>query len=158
MTQDQKAILDSFFNDSYHCRDGLYSDDIYLYMRMPARITDADELRRRDKDLVRRIAELEDLAARLKVVRLAYAERYNELYSTQSYPVVSLKRQKKYGGNVYYYFSTFRRYENGQETERATKTFAGSERAAAIQHYKTYVKNHPGIIAELDMQKGKWEK
>ncbi len=158
MTQDQKVILDSFFGDNYHCRDGFYSDDIYLYMRAPARVTDADELRERDKSLSRRIAELEDLTARLKVVRLAYAERYSELYSMQSYPVVSLKRQKKYGGNVYYYFSTFRRYENGQETERDTKTFTGSERTAAIQHYKTYVKNHPGIIAELDIQKAKWEK
>ena len=158
MTQDQRAILDTFFSDNCYCRDGLYDRNLYFYMRSPAHITDVGELERQDKNLARRIAEFEDVVARLKVVRLAYAERYSELYSMQSYPVVRLKRQKRYGGNVYYYLSTFRRYENGQETEHDTKTFTGSERAAAIQHYKTYVKNHPGIIAEMDIQKGAREK
>ena len=158
MTEEQAKTLHRMFSSDAGNKNGCCEKRIWMYIASPCMITDLTRLKSNDQDVSRRIAELESLIEDLKVVRLAYAERCSQLCSTPSYPVVQLKRKKEWHGNVHYYLSTFRRYENGQETERDTKTFPGSERAAAIQEYKTYVKNHPGIIAEMDIQKGKWER
>jgi hypothetical protein len=157
MTEEQRAKVDALFKDNRKCSGDLYNDHIWICMVNPESIVDAEELNREYRSVTRSITELEELVESLKAVRTAYDERFAKLQSMPSSPVVKLWREKRCN-KVQYYFSVVKRYENGQETSGETKIFSGSMRAAAIQTYKTYVKDHPGIIAEMDIAKGRWER
>ena len=157
MTEEQRAKVDALFTDNSKCSGDLYSDHIWICIENPESIVDIEDLNREYRCATRNITELEELVESLKAVLTACDERYAKLQSMPSRPVAKLWR-KKWCNKVQYYFSVAKRYENGQETSGETKIFPGSMRAAAIQTYKTYVKDHPSIIAEMDIAKGRWEK
>lgn len=128
----------------------------YLHTFWPERVYDLGRLRDYDKEMSMRIKDLEKIIEDLKVFRRMYADRYNELCGMHSVPVVKLKRYKD--DYVTYTMTTCRRLDNGQEIEVKYKNYDGKDRRQAIADYEKYVKEHPGIIAEKDIAKGKWEK
>ncbi len=50
-----------------------------------------------------------------------------------------------------------RNLDTGAETETERTTYPGTMRSQALKDYAAYVKAHPGIIAEKDIEKSKWE-
>ena len=95
----------------------------------------------------------------LKAYRLALSERYNYLASAPQQPVVRLKRVKIYSGKVFYHLNTYtKNLLDGNEVETSSTKYTGQERSKAIKDYKSYVKSHPGITAEMQIEKPKWEK
>ena len=95
----------------------------------------------------------------LKAYRLALSERYNYLASAPQQPVVRLKRVKSYSGKVFYHLNTYtKNLLDGNEVETSSTHYTGTERSKAISDYKSYVKSHPGITAEMQIEKPKWER
>ena len=105
------------------------------------------------------IQELEAKVQQLKVYRIALAERYSYLATAPTAPVVRLTRRKAYEGKVYYDLITYsRNLLDGKEVKTSSTTFPGKERRKAIAVYNDYVKAHPGITAEIDIEKRSWER
>ena len=162
MTDRLKAMFERHYNDSIQ-----HSHHVNYYN--PAEIMDADTITLRDQwsaDELRRLTEEIEL---LKEYRAALAERYNELLTAPTVPVVRLRRHKEYyrDNKVYYYLEEITRFIDRPNSRDKTTytdqvvnctTFAGIARRDAIKAFETYKKNHPGIIAILDIEKGSWER
>ena len=114
----------------------------------------------RDQWTVDYIKDLEQEIEMLKEYRLLLSDRYNYLESATTVPVIILKREKSYYENkVYYYLIEYKRIlDTGKDIQVSSKKYPGSERKQAIADFNSYIKGHPGIIAEKDIEKGKWER
>lgn len=129
------------------------------YLLHPDDLDTTTRVKDYDKSAERIIQELEEKIRQLQVYRIALAERYNYIATAPTVPVVRLTRQKTYEGRVFYYLTTYERnLLDGKEVKTSTTTFPGKERHKAIAAYNDYVKAHPGITAEIDIEKRSWEK
>lgn len=159
MTQEQIQTIDDFFSGYGTDSNGYKSISKYYHFQKPSSIYDLKDIVKRDTEIANYINELTSQIEVLKTMRIAYAERYNELSVSPVKKAVRLKRQKSYYENkVYYYISYVDIYEDGHEEITKTDKFTGKERKTAIENYNAYVKAHPGIIADMDIEKGKWER
>lgn len=158
MTPEQdKALKDLFSRYGHPAREA----DIRItgYLLHPGDLDTTARVKDYDKSAERTIQELEEKIRQLKVYRIALAERYNYLATAPTAPVVRLTRRKTYEGKVYYDLITYNRnLLDGQEVKTSSTTFPGKERHKAIAAYNDYVKAHPGITAEMDIEKRRWEK
>lgn len=158
MTAENQARLDRLFT-----RFGSPSREaevrVNTYLVRADAIKDTERIAWNDKSAAETIQECESMIETLKAYRLSLAERYNYLETAAAVPVVRLKRRHDcFYKKVYYDLTISRRYvESGDEVEQERKTYKGTDRSQAIKDYKVYIKAHPGIIAELDIEKGKWE-
>ena len=129
----------------------------------PGRLKSYDSMAAEDiNDLLREI-EL------LKSYRAAIVERYSELLTAATVPVISLRRHKdSYTNKVFYYLEQITRYLDEPSRHGSVKTtytdhvdntttYEGKARREAIQAFEAYKKAHPGIIAILDIEKARWE-
>lgn len=122
-------------------------------------IDESERLLYYDKEAERLINTARTLIATMTEYRATLSERYNYLDTSPTVPVVRLIREKKYSGKVFYYLQIFRRnLLDNHEVQTDSITYPGTERAKAITDYKAYIKSHPGIICELKIEKGKWER
>lgn len=129
------------------------------YLLHPDDLDTTTRVKDYDKSAERIIQELEEKIRQLQVYRIALAERYNYIATAPTVPVVRLTRRKTYEGKVYYDLMTYNRnLLDGREVKTSTTTFPGKERRKAIEAYNDYVKAHPGITAEIDIEKRSWEK
>lgn len=129
------------------------------YLLRPDQLDTTARVKDYDKSAERIIQELEEKIQQLKAYRIALAERYNYLATAPTVPVVRLIRQKTYQGRVFYYLTTYERnLLDGKEVKTSTTTFPGKERHKAIAAYNDYIKAHPGIAAEIDIEKRSWER
>ena len=132
---------------------------IYIYLTHPEAINRLTEVIRYDEKAIDYIADLERKIEQLKAYRLSLSERYNYLASAPQQPVVRLKRVKSYSGKVFYHLNTYtKNLLDGNEVETSSTKYTGQERSKAINDYKSYVKSHPGILAEMQIEKPKWER
>ena len=138
-------------NKAFYSRYGSscneHNETIYIYATRPGSIYDPALLEREDQHAVRTIAELEALLAELKAHRQAVAERYQELATAPTAPVVRLERKEQLAG-IRYYLTTYRQYLDGGRVVVDRTTYHGKERHKAIAAFKEIVRSHPGIIAE----------
>ena len=113
-----------------------------------------------DKHAAYMIEELQHKIDQLKAYRLFLADRYGFLETAPSVPVVRLTRKRDYSSSkVHYYLCTYRRFVDSEtEVEESRREYPGTERNNAIKDFHAYTKAHPGIISEMDIQKGRWEK
>lgn len=158
MTKEQEQILSGFFT-----RFGSPSTNAEIRVircfQKPETLDELERVERDDHYAEETIKELEDRIRQLSTYRIALAERYNYLATAPSVPVVRLNRQKNYDGKVFYYLTTHsKNLLDGHEVQTSCKKYSGAERHTAIADYKQYVKSHPGIIAEMNIQKSKWER
>lgn len=158
MTPDQdKALKDLFSRYGHPSTEA----DIRIsgYLLRPDQLDTTARVKDYDKSAERIIQELEEKIQQLKAYRIALAERYNYLATAPTVPVVRLIRQKTYQGRVFYYLTTYERnLLDGKEVKTSTTTFPGKERHKAIAAYNDYIKAHPGIAAEIDIEKRSWER
>lgn len=158
MTPDQdKAMKDLFSRYGHPSTEA----DIRIsgYLLRPDQLDTIARVKDYDQTAERTIQELEEKIRQLKVYRIALAERYNYLATAPTVPVVRLIRQKTYQGRVFYYLTTYERnLLDGKEVKTSTTTFPGKERHKAIAAYNDYIKAHPGIAAEIDIEKRSWER
>ena len=158
MTPDQdKALKDLFSRYGHPSTEA----DIRIsgYLLRPDQLDTTARVKDYDKSAERIIQELEEKIQQLKAYRIALAERYNYLDTAPTVPVVRLIRQKTYQCRVFYYLTTYERnLLDGKEVKTSTTTFPGKERHKAIAAYNDYIKAHPGIAAEIDIEKRSWER
>lgn len=158
MTPDQdKALKDLFSRYGHPSTEA----DIRIsgYLLRPDQLDTTARVKDYDQTAERTIQELEEKIQQLKVYRIALAERYNYLATAPTVPVVRLTRRKTYESKVCYDLMTYNRnLLDGREVKTSTTTFPGKERRKAIEAYNKYVKAHPGIAAEIDIEKRSWER
>lgn len=129
------------------------------YLLRPDQLDTIARVKDYDQTAERTIQELEEKIRQLKVYRIALAERYNYLATAPTAPVVRLTRRKTYEGKVFYYLTIYERnLLDGKEVKTNSTTFPGKERHKAIAAYNDYVQAHPGIVAEMDIEKRGWER
>ena len=158
MTPDQDKALKGLFSRYGHSST---EADIRIsgYLLRPDQLDTTARVKDYDQSAERTIQELEEKIRQLKVYRIALAERYNYLATAPTGPVVRLTRQKTYEGKVFYYLTTYERnLLDGHETKTSSTTFPGKEQHKAIAAYNDYVQAHPGITAEMDIEKRSWER
>ena len=158
MTQEQEKYLQELF--TRYGNPSTESDEkIYIYLTHPEAINKLTDVIKYDEKAIDYIAELERKITQLKAYRLALSERYNYLASAPQQPIVRLKRVKSYSGKVFYHLNTYtKNLLDGNEVETSSTKYTGQERSNAIKDYKSYVKAHPGILAEMQIEKPKWER
>ena len=158
MTPDQDKSLKDLFSRYGHPST---EADIRIsgYLLRPDQLDTIAWVKDYDQTAERTIQELEEKIRQLKVYRIALAERYNYLATAPTAPVVRLTRRKTYEGKVFYYLTIYERnLLDGKEVKTNSTTFPGKERHKAIAAYNDYVQAHPGIVAEMDIEKRGWER
>ena len=158
MTPEQNATFNELFSRYGHPSK---EADIRIagYLLHPEDLDTTARVKDYDQNAAHLIQNLEEKIQQLKVYRIALAERYNYLATAPTYPVVRLTRQKTYEGKVFYYLEVYsRNLLDGKEVKTSSTTFPGKERHKAIAAYNDYVKAHPGITAEKDIEKRSWER
>lgn len=158
MTPEQEEELQELFTKYGH--PSTESDErIYIYLTHPEAINKLTDVVKYDEKAIDYIAELERKITQLKAYRLALSERYNYLASAPQQPVVRLKRVRSYSGKIFYHLNTYtKNLLDGNEVETSSTKYTGQERSKAISDYKSYVKAHPGILAEMQIEKPNWER
>ena len=73
-------------------------------------------------------------------------------------PVITLKRTTTSCNGIQYTLTEYRQYLDGTRAEIRHTTYSGKERHKAIAAFNAAVKAHPGITAEMDIAKGRWER
>lgn len=160
MTEKQRSAVNGLYSRDYRDRKDGYGDGrLLIHWRRADNITDPSEVLRRYKDSEAIIADIEELLEQFKAYTVALGERYNFLIDSPSFPVVKLERKKHYyEKKVLYRLTTCRRYEDGTEYDCKYTIYSGTQRREAIKAYNDYLRNHPGIIAEMDIERKHWEK
>lgn len=146
------------FYSRYGIQTHEYNHEVWIYGCRPADIYKLDFLQDEDKRSADKIAELESLIDCLKQHRQAIAARYQELATSPTVPAVELKRTNDSYRGIQYTLTECRQYLDGHRVEVTRQVFPGKERSKAIAAYKAIVKAHPGITAEMDITKGRWER
>lgn len=134
----------------------------YLYLRNPDSLGTVSECQHEDQRLARYISDLETELETLRSLRQQNFSRMQFLYSVPWSPKVELRREKHtYGdGKVWYYLIQWKVYHDPSiEPEQiSSQKYPGTERRQAISDYESYVKSHPGILHEKNIEKGRWER
>ena len=95
----------------------------------------------------------------MKIYRLAIAEQYNKLQTAPVKKIVRLERKKDtYNNLVFYWLLTIDKYEDGHEEQTSSVKYLGTDRMKAINDFKQYQKEHPGISASMNIKKAAWER
>lgn len=156
-----------------HARYGSYSDtydkNIRCHVYDPEKIFEEKQIKLYDEWAAREIQEIEEMLVILKDYRQILVNRFSELATSATIPVVRLRRQRDFWKDhkVFYYLEEITRYIDKPDQKNGTSftdvvinstKYPGSERREAIKAYNKYTKDHPGITAELDIEKSKWGK
>ena len=161
MTDQELKSMYEYFG---FCRFG-YTDFIGVNIKdsllLPEKFDNLDRVKYYDESAARTMNEMQKVFQGLKLYRQRLAEIYNELATAPQVPGVKLIRRRDCwkGNKVFYDLITYTKYiDSGNEVETSRKTYAGMERRQAIDDFKAYCKNHPGIESVMDIAKSKWEK
>lgn len=159
MTLDNKTLLDELFQ-----RYGHPSQEadfrITGYFQKAESLNKSADVQQEDKRAAQMIEELSHKINQLTAYRLSLTERYNFLETALTVPVVRLIRERDYyNKKVHYYLCTLRRFvDSGIDVEESRRQYPDTERSSAIKDFHAYAKSHLGIIAEMDIEKQRWEK
>lgn len=156
MTKEQTTDLDQLFQ-MYGNPSDMAEFRITGYYSRADSIDTLDRIERVDQSVQRTIKELQTKIKQLNAYRASLTERYNALSTAPTVPIVRLKRERR--DKVYYILTVYdRNLIDFHETIRESTRFAGKERYTAINAFNTYLKQHPGIISEMQIEKPKWER
>lgn len=159
MTPEQQKDIEELFT-----RYGSPSNEaefrIFGYYTKADSIDELDRIKRADENVVQDIERLQKKIRQLSAYRVSLAERYNFLATAPTVPVVRLIRRKdSYSNKVFYYLKTFdRNLIDGHEVQTGCTTYPGTDRRKAIEDFNQYVKAHPGIESEKNIEKARWER
>lgn len=138
---------------------GEYSRVHNIHLISPNQLDTLDRITQHDRWTADYIARLTEELENLKAYRLTLADRYNEL-STMPYTLrLTYNRHPNYSnGKILYTVKLTRVYRDGTKTDELRETYPGTERRSALARYAELQKTHPGIAAELDIEKRSWER
>lgn len=160
--------LTALFDKNYRNDTTITHENRVMYCD-PRTIYEPDRLKMYDKWSADNIERLTVELALLKDYRAAIVERFGELLTAATVPVIRLKRHKdSYTNKVFYYLEEITRYLDEPNTQNRVKTpytdridnstkYEGKARREALQAFEAYKKAHPGIIAILDIERASWE-
>lgn len=149
-----RADLVKAMFSGYRCRDGEVELKLWGSFTHPNKLKDLDRIRREDERAAHLLRELQEIAEQLTAYRATLAERYGIIATAPTVPVVKLTRRRSYDKHVYFDLVTARvLVDTKTEIEDSRTTYEGKSRKQAIDDYKAYVKAHPGIIAEMDIER-----
>ena len=105
-------------------------------------------------------AELKAMIETMEAYQSLIYDRVQELTTAPYHMELHLTRHKRYDNKVHYYLEAKKVYDApGIKPETIERTtYPGTERHKALQDFAAYQKSHPGIIANKDIAKGKWER
>lgn len=130
------------------------------YIENPAKLDTVARCALYDQTAARYIAEMTAELEEMKAYRQALFGRMQTLYSTPRRLKITLKREKRYQGNVYYFLCYWQEYIEADippELVSSTK-YPGTERAQAIKDYHQALRTHPGVSCEMDIAKSPYER
>lgn len=129
----------------------------YCYIRNPETLNTATDCQRYDKTAADYIDRLQKEIETMREYRQTLFERMQKIYSATYFYKVTLHRQNY--GTIAYFLRVFKVYSDGiQPEEVSCVRYCGKDRSKAIKDFRQYVKDHPGILAEMNIEKSKWER
>lgn len=156
MTPEQIADLDELFQ-RYGSPSREADFRISGYFSRADTIDTVGRIEREDKAASRMIENLQTKIRQLTAYRASLMERYNFLATAPTVPVIRLKRERR--DKAFYILTVYdRNLLDSHEVMRESTRYPGTERHKAINAYNTYIKQHPGIIAEMNIEKSHWER
>jgi len=132
----------------------------HIYLENPAALQTEKACRAQDARLAGYIEDLEKELEILRGLRMENFRRLQEIYSAYWEPMVRLERRRNYfTKKVTYTLSHYKYFPTGElDPERiSSQEYPGTARHKAIADYNAYVKAHPGIRAEMSIEKSRWE-
>lgn len=153
MTPKQKDALGRLF-ERYGRKQEDVNQTVNIYLMGPQTVQEMDRLQRQDQSAAQYIERLTELLEGLEAYRIACAERYAYLSTAPTFPGIRLLRQRDYYNNkVFYILATFRKnLETGDILPGESRKYEGKQRWEAIRAYKEYIRQHPGVIAETNIE------
>ena len=131
---------------------------ILYYLRRPDSLDTFDRIKHYDGEAAKIVAQCKKLIEDMSEYRQDLAARYNKLATMPSRRRLRLERYVNFNNKKFYYIRHFTDYDDGTVVETETETFPGKERRAALARFSELKKQHPGIVAEMDIDKKSWEK
>jgi hypothetical protein len=158
MTEDQKTVLEALYNRLFW-RSGEAEIRLYGITRKPETMDTTKAVEMYDRNAAHLMEDIKKLLPQLEAYRVALAERYAHLVTAPATPFVRLERHKGYSSKlVTYDLICGKTYlDSGKEIIDSRQTFPGKERRKALEAFEAYVKSHPGIDAEMLIEKARWE-
>lgn len=138
-------------------RNGISELRVSGFLQDPKSLT-LDELEPVDIRAQRYIDDCEEMIDQLKSYRLELAARSKELLTMGYHTKVSLIREKRWKGNVYYYLTKEIVYDDGTTKTISSEKYAGTERHKAINDFNACKKQFPQYEYYEDIAKGRWER
>ena len=128
------------------------------YIQPPASLGTVDRCQYYDQTAARYIADMEKEIEDMKQYRADLFHRMRTIYAAPYHLKITLTREKR--DSVRYFLQEWKIYDDGeiQPEQISIQTYSGAERAQAIKDYRAALKAHPGIVCELSIAKGKWER
>ena len=139
-----------------------FNETRHFYLPDPRSLNTLKECTHQGASAARYAAELKALIETMESYQQLIYERVRELTTAPYHHELTLTRERRtYRDNkVFYYLDVKKVYEvpsiSPETVERTT--YPGTERHKALADFAAYQKSHPGIIAEMDIAKGKWER
>ena len=126
------------------------------YFRDPQSL-DMNALKRYDERAQKYIEECEELITAMRKYRLDLAARADELLIMDNHIRVTLLREKRWKGNVFYFITEERVYSDSTRVILNSTKYAGKERHKAISDFEGIKKAHPQYEFIKDIDKRAWE-
>lgn len=130
----------------------------YIYFYDADRLKTVDEVARADRSAAQDIKTLEAIIADLREYRQALAARYAGLETMVYRSVLKLERVPHWKGNINYFVTIDRIFEDGTTTTELSEKYAGKDRREAFKRFDELRKQHPGIETKKDIGKRSWER
>lgn len=134
----------------------------HCYIQNPERIVSAELILANDKRAVEEIKAAEKLIQKLKKYRQALFEKYREITaSTYHFRLTLIREPARWNGDPVIYSIQLEKViemPGAAPVQIIRECYPGKDRYKAIKRYRELLKQHPGIDAEMDIQKKSWEK
>lgn len=127
------------------------------YIRRPEAVTDAESIKLYDRSAAEAIAEARRMIEDLTEYRQALAARYAALEVMPYKRVLQIERENYSYSGIKYRVRIIRQFEDGSERKEFEEIYPGKERHIALKRFEELRKQNPGIEAEKDIEKSKWE-
>lgn len=121
-------------------------------------VADIERLKNFDAWALNDIKAAEELISAAKDYRLKLAARVQELMTMESHTRVTLKRERRYSGHVYFFLTTEKVYPDGSAAVVERTTYEGKDRHTAIRAFRKMKEQFPKYEFVEDISKGKWER
>lgn len=137
------------------------SRNISVYLQNPSTsIHSVEDAARQDRWISEYISRMEQEIKLMQEFRQINFQRMQQIFASPWQMKILLKRERHYDGKVFYFLQEWKVYEDStiRPQQLSSQKYPGTDRHKAIADFKAYQKSHPGILAEMDIEKSKWER